>query len=341
MTTVTMLNTAGQDHAAWLANRRTGIGGSDIAAIMGLSPWRSPLDVYLDKTGAAEPVADSESMYWGRRLEDVVASEWQQRAGRRVQRVNTMLRRTGDEDWMLANIDRAIVAPGSRVRVGSDGASLIGAAGVLEVKTASAHAAADWQGADGSDALPVYYAAQGMWYLAVTGQDVCEFAALIGGQRFVTRRVERDEETIRGMVEQAREFWRRHVMQRMPPEPRTGAEAAKLWRRDQGDMRAIDDSTPLLTALNELRSLRSQAKELDAQIDGLTDELKLAIGPASGLTVGGQPVVTWRASKDRTETDWQAVAHELAAMVGQDALAPIVARHTTTKPGSRRFIVKD
>jgi hypothetical protein len=84
--------------------------------------------------------------------------------------------------------------------------------------------AADWQGADGSDALPVHYAAQGMWYLAVTGQDVCEFAVLIGGQRFVTRRVERDEETIRGMVEQAREFWLRHVMQRMPPEPRTGAD---------------------------------------------------------------------------------------------------------------------
>lgn len=329
------------EHAAWLAQRRTGIGGSDIAAIMGLSPWRSPLDVYLDKTGAAEPIADSEPMYWGRRLEDVVAHEWQERTGRKVQRVNTMLRRTGADEWMLANIDRAIVAPGSRVRAGDDGASLIGAAGVLEVKTVSAHAATDWQGADGSDALPVYYAAQGMWYLAVTGQDVCEFAGLIGGQRFVMRRVERDDDTIRGLIEQAREFWCRHVLQGLPPEPRTGAEAAKLWRRDHGEMVAIDESTAHLVALNELRTLRIRARDLDEQIDGLTDELKLAIGPASGLTVGGQPVVTWKAAKDSSTTNWQAVANDLAAIAGPDALAPIVARHTTTKPGARRFLVKE
>lgn len=327
------------DRAAWLEARRTGIGGSDVAAILGISPYRSPLDVYLDKIGAAKPLQDNEPMYWGRRLEDVVAHEWQERNGRKVQRINSMIRNT-DRTWMLANIDRAIVAQGSRARLDAAG-RLVGADGLIECKTASAYAAQDWQGLDGSDALPVYYAAQGMWYIAVTGQDVCEFAALIGGQKFAQRRVERDEETIRGIVEQVEEFWLRHVVAGLPPEPRTAADAAKLWAKDHGEMIAIDEATGLLVAVNELRQLRQRAKEVEAQIDGLTDELKLAIGPASGLAIGGKPVVTWTAPKDREVVNWQAIANDLAAVAGEQAFAIARQRHTTTKAGSRRFLVKD
>ena len=106
------------DRTAWLAARRTGIGGSDISAILGLSPWRSPVHVWLDKTGQApdEPPANAEAMYWGKTLEDVVAREYAQRTGRRVQRVNAILRHPQHE-WMLGNIDRAIVAEGSRARL--------------------------------------------------------------------------------------------------------------------------------------------------------------------------------------------------------------------------------
>lgn len=327
------------DRAAWLEARRTGIGGSDVAAILGISPYRSPLDVYLDKIGEAQPLPDSEPMYWGRRLEDVVAHEWQERTGRKVQRVTSMIR-NHDQPWMLANIDRAIVAPGSRARLDNAG-RLLGAEGLIECKTASAYAAQDWQGLDGSDALPVYYAAQGMWYLAVTGLDVCEFAALIGGQKFVQRRVERDADTIRGMVEQVSEFWHRHVVAGLPPEPRTAADAARLWGKDSGDMLAIDEQTGLLVAVNELRTLRQRAKDIDQQIDGLADELKLAIGPAAGLSIGGKPAVTWKASKDAEAVNWQAIAHDLAALAGEQEFEAARQRHTTTKPGSRRFLVKD
>jgi putative phage-type endonuclease len=69
----------------WLAARRTGIGGSDIAAILGLSPWRTPLDVYRDKVDGAEQ-PETEAMRWGRLLEDVIAREYAVRAGVRIQR---------------------------------------------------------------------------------------------------------------------------------------------------------------------------------------------------------------------------------------------------------------
>lgn len=326
------------DRAQWLQDRRAGIGGSDVAAILGLSPWRSPLDLYLDKTGAAEPQPDSEPMYWGLRLEDIVAAEWQERTGRKVQRINTM-QRDARRPWMLANIDRAIVTPGSRARLADDG-TLRGAEGLLECKTASAYSAADWQGLDGSDALPVHYAAQGMWYLAVTGQDVCEFAVLIGGQRYAMRRVERDDETIRGLVDQAEAFWRGHVLAGVPPAPRSAADAARLWRRDSGEMQAIDDATGLLVTLNELRSMRDLAKKTDAHIDQLSDALKLAIGPAAGLSIGGQPVCTWKAAKDSQAVNWQAVANDIGA-INPAALAQAIGRHTSTKPGSRSFIVRE
>lgn len=324
--------------AEWLTQRRAGLGGSDIAALLGISPWRSPLDLYLDKTGAgADDRADSEPMYWGRRLEDLVAHEWQERTGRKVQRVTAMMRHP-DKPWMLANIDRAVVVDGSRARI--DGAGCLrGAAGILECKTASAYAAADWRGPDGSDVLPVYYAAQCMWYLAVTGLHVCEVAVLIGGQQYAMRRVERDDDTIRGLIDRADEFWRGHVLAGVPPEPRDAADALKLWRRDTGELRPIDDNTSVLVALNELRTLRGQAKDMDARIDALEDELKLAIGPATGLSVGGRAAVTWRAAKDSTVVNWQAVTNDIGASVAPDMLSAAIQRHTTTRPGSRRFLL--
>ena len=154
-------------------------------------------------------------------------------------------------------------------------------------------------------------------------------------------RCERADELIRGMVERAEEFWEQRVLAGVPPEPRSAEDAARLWRRDSGELQAIDESTDLLVALNELRSLRSLAKQTDTHIEQLSDALKLAIGPASGLSIGGQPVCTWKAAKDSTAVNWQAIANDIGATVAPDVLAAAIQRHTTTKPGSRRFLVRD
>lgn len=91
---------------AWLAARRSGIGGSDIAAICGLSPYQTPYDVWLDKLGQGEEVdPNSPGIYWGTVLEDVVAREYAQRTGAKVQRVNTMMRHP-EADFALAKINR-------------------------------------------------------------------------------------------------------------------------------------------------------------------------------------------------------------------------------------------
>jgi len=143
----------------FLSARRLGIGGSDIGAIMGLSKWKSPVDVWLDKTGRIEPDLEmSEPAYFGVELESFVATEYSKRSGNKVQRVNQSMKHP-EHSWMLANIDRAVVADGSRARLDKDG-KLAGIKGLLECKTASAYLEREWL----DESAPLAYVAQCQWY---------------------------------------------------------------------------------------------------------------------------------------------------------------------------------
>jgi len=322
----------------WLAMRRTGIGGSDIAAIMGLSPWRSAVDVYLDKIGATTDDGENEAMYWGTVLEDVVAKHYADTSGNRIQRVGSMMRHP-DRQWMIGNIDRAIVTPGSRARF--DGGKLLGADGILECKTAGAFKAADWGNENDQDAIPTHYAAQCFWYMGVTGMEWCDIAVLIGGQRYLSKRIERDDEIIAAMVEQAEAFWFRHVVDRAAPEPKSGDDAVKLYPRDHGTAMVANAKT--LELLARARELKQQIAALELELDGdrksgingCIGELKAWMGAAAEITLGGQTLATWRAAKDSQKTDWKSVA------LAFNPPADLIAEHTTTQPGSRRFLIKE
>lgn len=325
----------------WLAERRKGIGGSDISAILGVSKYRTPLDVWFDKTGRDAPDASdaNEAMRWGTLLEDVVAREWSARTGHPIQRMNAILRHP-DNPVVLGSIDRAIVAPGSRARVNRATGHVVGAEGVLEVKTASAHAADQWEDETGPT-IPVYYAAQGLWYLGISGLPWAEFAVLVGGQRMLTRRLERDDETIRFMFAKAAEWWQRHVVGDVMPEPVNEADVLRLYPRDSG--RSIEADAYTRHQIARLREVRGHLKALEAEAEVLTEVLKVAMTDATTITLEGAPAVTWKASKDRAVTDWQNVAQDLAERfnIPPDVHAAAVAARTATTPGSRRFLLKE
>lgn len=332
---------------AWLERRRTGIGGSDIAAILGLSPWTSALDVYLDKTGGpkvepSDPLR-AERMRWGNLLEDVVAREYAHRTGSKVQRVTAMLRHP-EHAFALANIDRAVIDPGRKARVGRSG-WLEGAAALLEVKTASPYAADEW-GEEDAPNVPVHYAAQGMWYMGVAGIEVLHFACLIGGQRMITRTLRRDDAVLRTMFEAAQEFWHGNVMARRMPEPRDVRDILTLFPRGNGTAREIADEPELLDMVQQYREASEKAKEAKAASDALADALKMQIGAHDSLTHHGKALVTWRASKERNEIDWETAAKRLADLYESARSAEAVTAETviaeamTTTPGLRRFILK-
>lgn len=325
----------------WLKRRQAGIGGSDVAGILGISPWNTPLDIYLSKV---EPQAEedmSEPAYWGTVLEDVVAAEHATRTGHKVQRVNALIRHPA-EPWMIANIDRAIVTPGSRARL-DDAGRLLGADGLLECKTSNAFKASDW-GRDGDDeAIPTHYAAQGMWYLAVTGLEWIDFSCLIGGQKFVTKRLVRDEDTIKAITERCRAFWFDHIQARKPPEPVNAADVTTLFPSDNGQ--AVEATEDLLIAFNESKVLREQIEQAEAQLEQRILAMKLAIGEASALATQGKTLVTWKKAKGASKTDWKAAADQIKGWMieqsiegGVDAVRAIIDDNTSETEGSRRFL---
>lgn len=168
----------------WLKARRRGIGGSDALAVLGLSQYASRYSVWAEKSGLLPEQDDNEAMAWGRRLESVIAEEFEARTG--VQTIQCGLMQHVDRSWQLASVDR-----------------LTGDGGVLEIKTTSAYKAGDWD----DDQLADHAEAQLQHYLAVTGLEHGYAAALIGGQRLEIRHVERNDRLIALMVEAEAELW--------------------------------------------------------------------------------------------------------------------------------------
>lgn len=330
------------DRLQWLQARRAGIGGSDIGAIMGLSKWKSPVDVWLDKTGRTEPDMEmSEPAYFGIELESFVATEYSKRSGNKVQRVNQSMKHP-EHSWMLANIDRAVVADGSRARLDKDG-KLTGIKGLLECKTASAYLEREWM----DESAPLAYVAQCQWYMAVTGAEWCDLAVLIGGQKYVCHRIERDESLIAAVIEAGRQFWFASVIADFPPTPRTPEETLALFPSNTRDDLALA-SDDIMHALEAYQLLKQKAKGVDEEMATVKAAIQSFIGSHAGLCdMQGSLLATWRQSKPSQKTNWKEAAAEIKAELidsGHDDLAEIVRdiinKHTTEQAGARPLIIK-
>jgi putative phage-type endonuclease len=257
----------------WLAERRTGIGGSDVAAILGLSRWKTPLDVYLDKTGQLPPQPESEPMRWGTLLEPVILGEFAARHGIRVERPHG-IQRHAERPWMLASLDGW--APDLPA--------------VVECKTARS---ADGWGDTGTGEIPAYYQTQVAHYLAVTGAAVAFVPVLIGASDFRVYQVERDDGFISDLQAAEEAFWHDHVLAGIPPGPINAADAARLWARDNGETLEVD---PVIgDDVVELRALKAQAKDLEERIGSIEDRVRLAFRDAASIAVAGKVLATFKA----------------------------------------------
>lgn len=205
-----VVNTHDLSRADWLAYRRTGIGGSDAAALLGLHPYRTALDLYLDKVGLT-PDDDTagEAAYWGTMQEPLVAQRFAALYPYTVENPTTMWRHP-TEPFMLANVDRVLTDPAHPDR----------GPGLLECKTTSAFLRKHW----GEHQAPDHYLIQVQHYLAVTGYQWAFLAVLIGGQRFLAVEVPRDDVFIDQLIAAERAFWDR--VQRRDPPPLDGSDAA-------------------------------------------------------------------------------------------------------------------
>ena len=303
------IKTAEMERDTWLQERSKGIGGSDVATVLGLTPYKTPLSLWEEKTGKTKGSPAGEAAYWGTTLEDVVAKEFSKRTGMKIQRVNFLLS-TGENGWMRGNIDRAIVneqiAKTVRVnkpeKAAETGLMLSTDVG-LECKTANAFMADKWGPSQEAEIvsgnvvtehqIPLYYETQIQWYMAVTGIKKFYVAVLIGGQDFRMYEVRRDEDVIKAIVEKCHAFWFKKVLADVPPDPINADDIKKLYARDDGEM--VEASNDEAADIGELRTIRERIKELQDQEKAVANRVILAIGEKSGLLIGGEKAVTYKA----------------------------------------------
>lgn len=306
---MTAISTAAMSRDEWLKERTKGIGGSDVATILGLNPYKTPLQLWEEKTGKSSGSAADEAAYWGTVLEDIVAKEFSHRTGMKVQKVNYMLSK-GEDGWMRGNIDRAVVNPAIAGRVSvlkpekvEECGRLLSTDIGLECKTANSFMVDQWGDSQEAEILngkvvtdhkiPLYYETQIQWYMAVTGIETFYVAVLIGGQDFRMYEVKRDEDVIDAIVSKCRDFWENHVLKDVPPAPINVDDIKKLYAKDSGEM--TEATNEEATDIGELRNLKEQIKSLKEQEEAVASRLIMAIGEKTGLTLGGKKAVTYKA----------------------------------------------
>ena len=266
----------------WLKVRKLGLGGSDMAAVLGLSPWRSPIDVWLDKTSDTVEEKESEPMYWGNVLEEVVAQEFAKRSGYKVRNNNFTLQ-SEEYPYLLANIDREIV--------GLDAG--------LECKTANAFKANEWDG----DNVPDAYYIQCQHYMAVTGKSSWWIACLVGGNTFYYKEIKRNEEVIAAIIDTGAAFWELVKNKTMPaPDDTKQCENAlkKLYQKSNGQ--SVELPANYGNMIIDYLEIKNQLSELEAKKRGIENVMKDFLKDNEKATYG-KHCVSWKSTKARETFD--------------------------------------
>lgn len=202
-----LVETEGLSREEWLRYRKSGIGGSDVAAILGISKWNSAISLWLDKTNQTnEPVEENEAMQWGTIMEPIIRNHFAEVTGKTVVEVKAMLQHP-EYPFMLADVDGLTEDDE-------------GNPAILEIKTASEYKRSEWE-----NDIPSYYQTQVQHYLCVTGVQKAYVAVLIGGNSFKVYEVDADAEIQSMLIAVEKDFWNK-VQNMIRPEM-DGSDAAK------------------------------------------------------------------------------------------------------------------
>lgn len=303
----------------WIDERRKGIGGTDVAAICGLHPYRSALDVYLDKLGIAPHVEDNAAMKWGRIMEPIIAQEVTAATGIQFQEAEFL--RKPDNEVLCGTPDYW----NQYQRV------------LLECKTAGLRQAHLW-GDDQTDEVPMPYLTQVLWYLELTGYDEAKLAVLIGGNDFRMYSIKRDDDLQAALVDRAMKFWRDHI-ETMTPPPLDGSDSAKAWLK-QAYPRHTSETLETATEdqadqMRLVAGLKRDLEKAEEQYETAKVRLCDCIGDRAGLISSDGLKVTWKATKGSDKVDYKGIVATLNPPI------EVIRQHTTYTEGSRRFLLSE
>ena len=282
MGTSILVSTENLSNEEWLRWRQKGIGGSDVAPILGISKWSSAIDIWLSKTNQKhDDCVQNEAMEWGHILEPVIRDHFREVTGRKVIEVKAILQ-NDEHPFMIADIDGLTEDDN-------------GNPAILECKCVSEYKRSEWE----SD-IPVYYRTQVEHYLAVTGLGTAYVAALIGGNSFVIREVHTDKEMQKMLVAVEADFWKKVVNMERPAPDASDACKELLDSVYRGGISEVvvlpDEAIEYLDMYNEACAMEDSAKE---QKQLASNHLKDIMGDynsakCQGYTVSWKPVTSER-----------------------------------------------
>ena len=312
------VETKNMTQAEWLEIRRKGIGSSDCAAACGLNPYMSMLELWMIKTGRIQQNIEDESeghapLYWGKRLEPLVAEYYSMHTNYKVRRVNAVLQHPDpDKHFMLANLDYSVV--------GSDEVQ------ILECKTAGEYGAKLWR-----DGVPLYVLCQVQHQLAVTGKQAAHICVLLCGHETRIFKVTRSESVIQHIINAERYFWK-CVENDTPPEADASESAAKALQLLYPEhvplsTKDLSEDEQANQQFEQLIRVRNQVEKYQQQFDLLKHQLQGQMQEAERATFKTGSV-TWKKAKDSISLDSKALLKSHPEYLNQFPQA---------KQGTRRF----
>jgi len=305
-----LVSTENMPYEEWLEYRRLGIGGSDASVVCGINRYKSPVELWLDKTGQIPPQEAGEAAYWGTQLEPFVRAEFTKRTGIEVKQVKELLQ-SDEYPFMLANLDGICDVPD----VGTC---------IFEAKTASAYKAGEWE-----NTIPDEYMCQIQHYMAVTGYAGTYIAVLIGGNTFKLYEVDADEGIQQKLIALEGQFW---IMVQNNIRPDIGgSDAAAEWLSKTykgGVTEALELPQEALGFIDEYIAAAAEEDSAKARKQAAANHLKEMFGDhergqIEGHTVGWKPVTT-----ERLDT------------TALKAKEPEIVKKYTKATTSRRFTVR-
>jgi len=305
-----------KERTEWLELRKSGVGSSEVATIVGLNPWETPYQLWRRKIGIDEGKEENFAMKAGHYLEDAVSRFWADETGREVikRSAGDWLIRDDEKPFLQVSPDRTYWLAGEKRNDSNKG--------ILECKTTQ-------MTVDGDD-LPKHWFCQVQYQLGVAGLEHGSLAWLCSGREFGYRDIDFVPDFYEWLVQEVEKFWKDHVLARVEPSAVSVKDVLLKYNR-HSDGKIVEVGEDIFDACAELKDVKKQLADLDAHKAELEDRIKLVFGDAEGISYDGQTLATWKAPKPSAKFDAKAL---------QAADPDTYAKYITKQQGARRFLLK-
>lgn len=294
------------------------LGGTDIAAILGLSSYRTPVDVWLEKTQRTQGSADHLVLRFGRYAEDFVAQEYERETGFVTQKPPGIIQHQ-DHPYLAGSIDRIMIHEGETQMHR-----------LLECKTSHPRNTHLW-GEAGTDQVPLNYLVQCLWYLMLTQCEICDLAVLIGNNDFRIYSITRNLAVEELLLKRATHFWQHHVLEDVSPPTQSEADCRALFQTVNNSA-SLEASPTLMEHIERLKEIQLHRHQEEVEISAIKQIIMNTLKDKDTLTFNNRVVATWKTPKPSLKTDWKLLEKE-----HPDWVQP----YQHLQENSRRLLIKD